>query len=136
VFRRDLTARERDFTRDDVPVQGTEATVGNLVDGHEYEFTVAAFTPGGVGPQSRPVRVRLASAVPTGLKATATGPGTVRLTWRETRRGLMYRIQQRDVTAGEDWRFDAALLTAGHRHEFRVLVPDGTASAVATVVAR
>lgn len=146
VFRRDLTAREREFTRDDIPVQGTEATVGNLVDGHEYEFTVAAFTPGGVGPQSRPVKVRLASVVPTGLKATATGPGTARLTWREIRPGLMYRIQLRDVTAGEDWRtdpypvtgtvFDAALLTAGHRYEFRVLVPDGAASATAAVVAR
>jgi hypothetical protein len=146
IFRRDLTAGQKDFVRDDVAAEGTRATVQNLIDGHEYEFRVAAFNPGGVGPQSAPVKVRLASALPTDLAVAATGPGTARLTWRETRDGLLYRIQSRDVTAGEAWRtdpypvqgnrFDAILLVAGHRYEFRVQVPDGAVTAAVAVTAR
>ena len=146
VFRRDLTRKQKDFVRDDIPVEGARATVGNLIDGHEYEFRVAAFNPGGVGPQSAAVRVKVPSGVPTDMTVTATGPGTARLTWRETRPGLVYRVQLRDATAAEPWRtdpypvtgsrFDAMMLTGGHRYEFRLLVPDGSASAVASLTAR
>ncbi len=146
VFRRDLTAGERQFVRDDVAAEGTSATVRNLVDGHEYEFRVAGFNAGGVGPLSVPVKVRLASALPTDLAVRSTGPGTARLTWRETRTDLLYRIQMRDVTVGEPWRtdpypadgdtFDAILLVPGHRYEFRVLVPDGAATAPVALTAR
>jgi hypothetical protein len=79
------------------------------------------------------------------LRVVATGPGTARLTWRETRPGLTYRIQLRDATTGEPWRtdpypvqghqFTAHLLVAGHRYEFRVLTPDGDASAAAALTA-
>ncbi|WP_133878729.1 fibronectin type III domain-containing protein [Paractinoplanes brasiliensis] len=143
IFRRDLTAGEREFTREEVGAQGHEATLRNLVEGHEYEMTVAAFNPGGTGPQSGPVRVKVGSALPTGLAVTATGPGTARLTWRETRTELLYRIELRDATTGEPWRadpypvdgntYEAVLLTAGHRYEFRVRVNDLTTPPVAVV---
>jgi hypothetical protein len=139
IFRRDLTAGDREFTRDDVPAEGKKATVANLLDGHEYEFRVAVFNPGGVGPQSAPVKVRLADGLPADLKVAGTGSGTARLTWRETRPGLLYQVQLRDVTAGEAWRtdpypvqgnrYDAVLLAGGHRYEFRVVVPGGAATA-------
>ncbi len=142
LYRRDVTAAARTFTRDDIAVEGTQADVSGLRDGHVYELRVAAFTAGGVGPQSAPLRVVMPSAVPQDVRAVATGPGTVRLTWRETRRGSSYRIQLRDATNGEAWRldpfpvqgdrFDAVLLTGGHRYEFRVLV-DGEPSATASV---
>ncbi|MET0426222.1 MAG: DUF5005 domain-containing protein [Actinoplanes sp.] len=144
VFRRDLTAGQREFVRDDVPAQGTRSRV-RLNDDHEYEFVVAAFNPGGVGPKSAPVTVRAKSSLPTDLAATVTGPGTARVTWRETRTTLMYRIQLRDATAGETWRtepypvdgnkYDAMMLTAGHRYEFRVLVGE-SATAPVGVTAR
>ncbi len=145
IFRRDLTAGETEFVRDDIPAEGTRATVRNLTDGHEYEFRVAAANPGGVGPQTPAVRVRLESGLPTNLAVTATGPGTARVTWRETRTDALYKVQLRDVTAGELWRtdpypvdgarYDAMLLVAGHQYEFRVLVNDA-ATAPVQVTAR
>ncbi|MBU2663979.1 DUF5005 domain-containing protein [Actinoplanes bogorensis] len=144
VFRRDLTAGEQQFTREEVAVQGTEATLNNLVAGHEYELRVAAFNPGGVGPQTDPVRVKVSSALPTNLAVAATGPGSVRLTWRETRTDVLYRVQMRDATAGEQWRtdpypvdgnkHDAFMLAAGHRYEFRLQVDDLTTGAVGVTV--
>ncbi|MGK5683331.1 fibronectin type III domain-containing protein [Actinoplanes sp. URMC 104] len=144
VFRRDVTAGESAFTREEYAVQGTRATLNNLVAGHDYELRVAAFNPGGVGPQSAPVRVRVASALPTNLTATATGPGNVRVTWRETRTDVLYRVQMRDATAGEQWstdplvvdgdHYDRILLTAGHRYEFRLQVNDLTTDPVSVTV--
>ncbi|MFI7542673.1 DUF5005 domain-containing protein [Actinoplanes sp. NPDC049599] len=146
LFRRDVTAGERDFKRDDIPIEGTRTTVQGLRDGHEYEIRVAAFTPGGVGPQSEPLTVTTASAAPVNVRAVATGAGAVRVTWRETKPGLSYRIDLRDATAGESWqtdpypvtgnRFDKELLTAGHRYEFRILTTDGETSATAAVTVR
>jgi hypothetical protein len=145
VYRRDVTAGAgaTKFTRDDIPVEGTRTMVRGLRDGHVYELEVAAFTPGGVGPRSEPVRVTMPSAVPVDVWAVATGPGNVRVTWRETRMGQSYRVQVRDATKGEQWRldpfpvqgskFDATLLTSGHRYEFRVLA-NGEPSATAVVI--
>jgi hypothetical protein len=142
LYRRDVTAGAVKFTRDDIPVEGTRTTVRGLLDGHVYELRVAGFTPGGVGPQSEPLRVTMPSAVPVDVWAVATGPGNVRLSWRETRPGLTYRVQLRDATNGEQWRldpfpvqgnrYDAVLLTSGHRYEFRVLA-NGEPSATAVV---
>ncbi|WP_229074180.1 fibronectin type III domain-containing protein [Actinoplanes sp. DH11] len=146
VFRRDVTAGARDFTREEIPVEGTRATVHNLVDGHQYEFAVAAFGDGGVGPQSKVVRTRLPSALPTGLAARSDGPGAVTVTWNEARSGLSYRIQLRDATAGEGWitdpfpvtgnRFEKTLLTGGHRYEFRLQLADGSTTPAASVTVK
>ena len=62
LYRRDVTAGADDFTRDDIPVEGTRMTVHGLRDGHVYELRIAAFTPGGVGPRSEPVEVTMPSA--------------------------------------------------------------------------
>ncbi|MEU7901444.1 DUF5005 domain-containing protein [Actinoplanes sp. NPDC049118] len=146
VFRRDVTAREREFTRDDIPVQGTRTILYGLRDGHEYELRVAAFTGGGVGPQSEPVKFKAVSAAPVNVRAEATGRGAVRLTWTEPQPGSSYRIRLRDATAAEAWRldpypvtgtrFETQLLTAGHRYEFQVLTIEGEASATVAVTAR
>ncbi|GAB2599965.1 hypothetical protein Aab01nite_65780 [Paractinoplanes abujensis] len=145
IYRRDVTAGEKDFTREEVGAQGREATLRNLVAGHEYELKVAAFNPGGAGPQSSPVRVRVGSALPTGLAVVATGPGTARLTWQEIRSDVLYRIQVRDASAGEQWRtdpypvdgstYEAIMLIAGHQYEFRVQLDDLTTEPV-SVTAR
>ncbi|MBM2614765.1 hypothetical protein JIG36_04245 [Actinoplanes sp. LDG1-06] len=140
IFRRDVTAGEKEFTREEIGAQGDEATLTNLVAGHEYELAVAAFNPGGAGPRSESVRVVVASALPTNLAAVATGPGTARLTWRETRTDVLYRVQMRDATAGEQWRtepypvdgnrHETFMLIAGHRYEFRLQVNDLTTDPV------
>ncbi|MCI4063225.1 DUF5005 domain-containing protein [Micromonospora sp. R77] len=136
VYRRDLTAQEREFTPEEVAVRGQRATVNRLRNGHEYEFAVAAVNQAGAGPMSEPVRVTPLLPVPTGLTATATGNGEVRLSWRSAGPGLFYRLYLRDSTTGEAWHpdpypvsdtsFTAVLLTRGHRYEFRVVTADGT----------
>jgi hypothetical protein len=150
VYRRDLTAGEQEFTRDAVAVEGTTATIGNLLNGHRYEFKVAAFNAGGLGPFSGVVRATPQLPVPTGLTLVSTGPGTARLTWQPAGDGLSYRIQRRDATAGEPWltdpvpaletTFNAALLIKDHRYEYRVAAADeagtGRPSAVIAVTAR
>ena len=143
VFRRDLTALEPEFTRDEIPVEGTRYTLHGLRAAHEYEVRVAAFNPGGTGPQSEPLKVTTESAAPVDVRAATAGPGNVRVTWRETKPGSTYRIQVRDATTGEAWRldpfmvqgnkFDAVMLTAGHRYEFRVQTLDGETSQTATI---
>ncbi|MEU8299089.1 fibronectin type III domain-containing protein [Micromonospora sp. NPDC048909] len=137
VYRRDLTARERDFTEEKMPVKGNRATIALLRNGHEYEFAVAAANQAGTGPLSEPVRVTPQLPTPTGLAATAAGTGEVRLSWRSAGPGFAYRVHLRDATAGEPWRTDrypvtatrssSVLLVQGHRYEFRVTVTDGTA---------
>ncbi|MER7417956.1 fibronectin type III domain-containing protein [Micromonospora peucetia] len=150
VYRRDLTAGEREFTEETVPVQGTEATIHRLRNGHEYEFAVAAANQAGAGRLSRPVRATPRLPTPGGLVVTATGTGEARLTWRSAAPDLAYRVQVRDVTSGEPWRtdpyvvsgtgFTAVLLTRGHRYEFRVAATDGvdtgTPSAPVVVLVR
>ena len=74
--------------------------------------------------------------------SAASGWAGCSASWRETREGLSYRIQVRDVTEGGPWRldpfpvqgsrFEAQLLTGGHRYEFRVLA-DGQPSEIAAV---
>ncbi|WP_200210121.1 DUF5005 domain-containing protein [Micromonospora coerulea] len=137
VYRRDLTAGQRDFTAEEVRVNGTGATVIQLRNGHEYEFAVAAVNEAGAGPLSEPVRATPQLPTPTGLTATAMGNGEVRLSWRSAGPSLFYRLYLRDTTRGETWRPDpypvqdtshtAVLLTRGHRYEFRVVAADGTA---------
>ncbi|MEV4491790.1 fibronectin type III domain-containing protein [Micromonospora coxensis] len=135
IYRRDLTAGDRDFTEEPIPTRGTRATVAALHNGHEYEFVVAVTNQAGPGPRSEPVRATPRLPVPTGLTATAGGAGDVRLSWQSAGPGLAYRVQLRDATAGEGWRTDpvpvhgtahtAVLLTRGHRYEFRVAATDG-----------
>ncbi|MFG3716067.1 fibronectin type III domain-containing protein [Micromonospora sp. NPDC047730] len=135
VYRRDLTAGEREFTEEKVAVQGTEATIHQLRNGHEYEFAVAAANQAGPGRLSRPVRATPRLPTPGGLAVTASGNGEARLSWRQAGPGLAYRVQLRDVTSGTSWRtdpypvagtdFTAVLLTRGHRYEFRVAATDG-----------
>jgi hypothetical protein len=146
LYRRDVTADEREFTRDDIPIEGTRTVVHGLRGGHVYELRVAAFTVGGVGPRSEPLTVTPSSAAPVSLRAVSTGPGSVRVTWRETQPGSAYRVQVRDTSAAESWRmdpypvsgdhFDAQMLTTGHRYEFRILTLDGEASQAAAVTVR
>ncbi|MEV0901516.1 fibronectin type III domain-containing protein [Actinoplanes sp. NPDC049802] len=146
VFRRDLTIGQKAFTQEEIPVEGTTAVVHNLADGHEYEFAVAAFSDGGMGPRSSAVRARTPSAMPTAVTARSDGPGTVVVEWAETRPGLVYRVRLRDASAGESWRtdpypvtgsrYETAMLTSGHRYEFRLQLPDGTLSRTAAVTVR
>jgi hypothetical protein len=146
VFRRDLTAGEKEFVREEIAVEGTKADVHNLVDGHRYEFTVAAFSDGGIGPQAEPVRATMPSPLPTGLAARSDSPGVATVTWKETRPGTLYRMQLRDATAAEQWRtdpfpangsrYETTMLPSGSRYEFRLQLADGTATDPVAVVVK
>ncbi|WP_109602268.1 fibronectin type III domain-containing protein [Actinoplanes xinjiangensis] len=146
IFRRDVTAGQKEFVQEEIAVKGTRAVVHNLADGHEYEFAVTAVNDGGVGPRSEVVRVRLPSVAPTEVTARSDEPGTATVVWTEIRRGLTYRVQLRDATTGESWRTDpypvtgnryrTTMLPGGRRYEFRLQLPDGTMSATATTTIR
>ncbi|MDR6322268.1 fibronectin type III domain-containing protein [Actinoplanes couchii] len=146
IYRRDLTAGQTEFVKEEIPVEGTSSLVHNLANGHQYDFAVAAIGDGGEGPRSKPVRKRMPSSLPSGVTARSDEPGAVTVTWREPWTGINYRVQLRDATAGEDWRtdpfpasngrFQTALLTSGHRYEFRLQSPDGDNSATAAVTVK
>ncbi|MEV8509020.1 fibronectin type III domain-containing protein [Actinoplanes sp. NPDC051475] len=146
LFRRDVAAGEREFVREEVPVQGTRATVHNLIDGHVYELQVAEFSGGDVGPRSKAVKVRLPALMPTRIAAHSDTVGAATVTWQENRGGLMYRIQLRDANAAEDWhtdpfpvygnRFETSKLTSGHRYEFRLVLPDESVSPIAATTVK
>jgi hypothetical protein len=118
-----------------VPVQGDRAVLATLVAGHRYQIKVAAQVPGGLGPATDPVTVKLPSPVPSGLAATSPAAGQARLSWRDAVPGAMYQVRLRDATLNEPWRtdpypagggkFETALLTSGHRYEFRLVVVHG-----------
>ena len=57
----------------------------NLIKDKNYEITVIAYNSQGYGPSSRPVKVYVGEAVPTGaphkLEAKAISPTEVRISW-------------------------------------------------------
>ncbi|WP_154402631.1 phospholipase A2 [Nocardioides speluncae] len=135
VYQRDVTAGETELVRLELPVtDGTAAELGGFLDGHVYEFTVAAINQGGEGPQSATARATArvtAPAAPTGLSAVP-GDGEVALSWTSSGPDAWYWIYQRDVTAGDTEflrleypvtsgsSFTAGLLANGHTYEFKV----------------
>jgi protein sidekick len=64
----------------------SKVVLENLVKDKNYEITVVPFNSQGYGPSSRPIAVYVGEAVPTGapqeIRAEATSPTEVRLTWR------------------------------------------------------
>lgn len=150
VYQRDVTAGETEYTRLELPVQGTTMTAGFLQHAHEYEFRVAAANRGGEGPQSAPAKATSTyplPAAPSGLAAAARD-GEVALTWSaSSTENAWYHVYQRDVTAGESeftrlplpisecCAVSAAYLANGHQYEFRVTsTVQGRESAATSVV--
>ncbi|MEU8184231.1 phospholipase A2 [Micromonospora sp. NPDC049047] len=156
VYQRDVTAGETTFTAWPYPVTtGTSATATLLVNGHEYEFKVAATNQAGEGTASNTVRVTPVPpkpAVTNNLTATARADGTIGLSWQAPGPNVWFVIYQRDVTAGEStftkWPLPvtegttalAQYLTNGHVYEFKVAATnaggEGPSSAAARATAR
>jgi len=133
LYRRDATAGEP-WRRGDFPIdQAHGFTTVPLLNGHAYEFRIAAIGPAGESPASAVARATAEYApppAPTGLRVTA-GPGRADLTWDAPSGGLGYRLYFRDVSAGQHdftrgtFPLDkpaatAGALTNGHEYEFRV----------------
>jgi len=133
LYQRDATNGSA-WTRGDYPIDRPRGfTTMPLVQGHAYEFRIAAI---GASGESSPSAVARATAryapppAPTGLRADA-GDGRVDLTWTASAGGPTYLAYYRDVTAGQA-RFTrnpypldkpTAILGAladGHVYEFRV----------------
>ncbi|GAA4721703.1 DUF5005 domain-containing protein [Phytohabitans rumicis] len=135
VSSRDVTLGQSEFERWADPVDATTAVARDLVEGHTYEFKVAAATSMGVGPESN-----VASAVahtappgpPTQLTAASNNDGTIALSWVTPGPNVWFNVYQRDITAGETeptklplpvtecCALTAAFLHHGHDYEFTV----------------
>jgi len=143
LYRRDATDGS-DWVRGDYPIDRPRGfTTTPLVQGHTYEFRIAAIGPSGESPPSAVARATARYApppAPTGLRVHA-GDGRADLTWTAPAGGLSYLAYYRDVTAGQK-RFTrdpypldeptaiVGALVDGHVYEFRVTaVRNGAESA-------
>jgi fibronectin type 3 domain-containing protein len=100
VYQEDVTAGATSFTPADTTAQDAgSATVTSLKMGDTYEFEVAAYNSGGVGPMSAPVSIVPAVGAPTNLTATANSDGSVTLSWTAPNPGDWYWIYYNNVTA-------------------------------------
>ncbi|MCP2323322.1 subtilisin family serine protease [Hamadaea flava] len=135
ISQRDVSEGETTFTRRSEKITGTTAIANGLQEGHTYEFTVAAFTSTGIGPDSTPAGATARTqppGPPTGLTAAANPDGTIRLDWHPPAPNVWYKVYQRDVTAGESaptelpspvvqcCTMTAQYLMHGHEYEFQV----------------
>ncbi|MCW6004405.1 fibronectin type III domain-containing protein [Micromonospora sp. CPCC 205371] len=155
IYSRDVTAGQA-WVKLELPVTTCcTFTSTGLVNGHTYEFKVAAIGAG--GPDSPPTNVASATpvapapAAPSNLRATA-GSGQAVLTWTASSTpGAWYWVYSRDVTAGQAWvklelpvttccTFTSTGLVNGHTYEFKVAAigaagaPDSAPSNVARAV--
>jgi fibronectin type 3 domain-containing protein len=107
---------------------------GYLINGHTYEWKIAAANLTGVSGFSNTVSGRPMPPfpqAPSNLKATV-GNGTVQLKWTKSATAeVYYWIYQRDVTAGSGWQrlpypvtscctFNGGLLINGHTYEWKI----------------
>ena len=141
VYERAVTAGATTFTRTHT-ASGTRLDLSLLEPGR-YQYRVAARNAAGEGPASTTIDVGVEpeapSAAPANVKATSQDDGTVKVTWNAvTAPGWVgYRIEKRDVTAGETVFTPATSsftgtsgvvesLTYGHTYAFRVFAYNGT----------
>jgi hypothetical protein len=155
IHLRDVTAGETGFRVLPLPVTTCcTFTAGYLIDGHVYQFRVAARNGTGAGPVSAVVQATSTfqpPPAPTGLRGVAAGDGTVDLTWDAPGENLYYYTYWRNVTQGETAftrstyptdRTSATLgmLRHGDVYEFKVtaanIAGEGPASATVRVTAR
>jgi hypothetical protein len=104
MYYRDVTAGESTFTRGGYPLSEPSAVAGALRNGHVYEFRVTALRNGAESDPSGTVRATPKAplpAAPQNLRAEATAPGTLTLTWDPVPGDVHYWVYYRDVTAGE-----------------------------------
>jgi fibronectin type 3 domain-containing protein len=108
-------------------------TAGQLTDGHQYDFKVAALAPAGEGPASSPVRATCQyqpPPAPANLRGVSAGDGSIDLTWDPVG-DVFYWVYMRDVTAGQttftkstipatDTSTSRGGLVNGHTYEFKV----------------
>jgi hypothetical protein len=104
VYQRDLTAGDAGFTGWAFPTAAVSVDADGLHSGHTYLLAVAARGPGGDGPMTPPVRVRVSGGLPQMVDAltSAAGDGEVGLTWSPVGgpHGA-YLIYRRDLTLGD-----------------------------------
>ncbi|MEV4281748.1 fibronectin type III domain-containing protein [Actinoplanes xinjiangensis] len=159
VYWRDVTAGQTAFKLNGAAlVDGTIATVSDLVADNVYEFQVTA-TNGDEGPPSNTVRLTAkagAPPAPTGLTAAQNPDGTIGLSWKPSSPDAWYWVWSKDVTNDADLTtgftqsmypvsngtsFTAGYLTPGNKYAFYVTAigrygTDSPPSNIAQQVAR
>lgn len=111
----------------------TTAQVGGLDPGKSYRFKVAAVSAADkTGPPSSWITVKTTGAklrAPSGVKATATGKTTVRLTCSPVPGADGYRVYREGVTANVGGSRDTSIsiggLKAGTKYRFRMAATAG-----------
>ena len=111
----------------------TVAQVGGLDPGKSYRFRVAAVSAADkTGPPSSWITVKTAGAslkAPTGVKASATGKTTVKISWSRVTGADGYRVYREHVTPNVGGSRDTSItiggLKAGTRYRFRVAATAG-----------
>ena len=79
---------------------GTSTTVGNLLAGQQYFFTITAINSGGTSTSSTQASGTVIPAAPTGLVATASN-GAAALTWTATAGASSYNVYEGTSKDGE-----------------------------------
>ena len=100
VYEKNVTAGATSYTLAITTTQNNDsANVTSLTMGDTYDFTVAAYNSGGVGPQSAPATAVPAIGPPSGLTATANSDGSVALAWTTADASDWYWIYYCDTTS-------------------------------------
>lgn len=144
VHMRDATAGEA-FHKLAYPTDHTDFTATLLVNGHSYQFKVAATNTGGDGPTTAAVSITSTGGLPKppGTLTASAGDTTVTLTWSASASpNVLYVIYQRDVTTGESWQVlplptsrliaTVGLLANGHSYQFKVTASNSAGQSAPT----
>src|ERR1022692_680550 len=112
-------------------VTGTSATISGLQFAQSYVFAIAAVSSSGVSALSSQAEVTIAPAAPTGLKVTASGAGSLGLTWMASSGAGDYNIFQATTSGAEgtkcalsDWASTSTTfsgLTPGQQYFFTLV---------------
>jgi fibronectin type 3 domain-containing protein len=154
LYRRDVTAGQTHFSRENTVATGTSANVGFLYAEHTYEFRVTAANDTGESAPSTTVTAvpRIAPPpAPSNVTAVADDAGAITISWDQVPDAWGYDLLERDVTAGatdftltlrpggDDTQVKRDNLDHNHRYEFTLVTRNGGGesprSAIATATA-
>lgn len=151
LYRRDVTAGQTHFARENATFTNTTATTGMLRDGHRYEFRVSAVNGAGEGSASTTTALTISVPIPSAPQGVTAAPngstGGVTVTWQPSSHAWGYEVYYREASSplpdftlatsagGTATSLAVRDLTPDSPHEFYVVAtgPGGSSAPSATV---